>query len=288
MTVANLSHLLPFLESLGVHPKKSLSQNFLIDANIVRKIAMLADVQEGDRVLEIGPGPGALTSELLARGAFVTAIEKDTLFAKELERLQNGRLTVIEADILTFDWTLLGKGPWKVLGNLPYHITTPILEKVCEESVSSFTFMVQKELADRLLAKIGTRECSSLSIFIQSQAKIQGAFGVSRNCFYPSPKVDSSVISLEFQESKDPKEFYALVRSAFQQRRKMLSSTLGKLFGSELIKQALKEINILPTARPEELSLSEWRLFFKTIQKTTVSNEKTNCPAAPAWQQAAL
>lgn len=267
MTIAQLSQLLPFLESLGVHPKKSLSQNFLIDSNIVRKTVNLANVQPGDFVVEIGPGPGALTSELLARGAKVVAIEKDAVFARELLRLQNGNLEVIEADILKFDWSSLGKGPWKVLGNLPYHITTPILEKICQENVFSFTFMAQKELAERLMAKSGSKLCGSLSIFVQAHANIQGSFTVSKNCFYPAPSVDSTVVSLAFHSQKESDQFFALVRRAFQQRRKMISSSLRNLFPVENIQNALAFAQAEISARPEALSLEQWKLFFKAIEK---------------------
>jgi len=265
--IASISHLLPFLESIGARLKKSLSQNFLIDANIVRKIATLADIQPGDKVIEIGPGPGALTFELLERGAFVTAIEKDSVFASALHRLQNGRLQVIEADFLQFDWNLLGDGPWKVLGNLPYNITTPILEKVFGEPVLSFTFMVQKELADRLLAKPGSRECSSISVFVQSHADCQGSFNVSRSCFYPAPNVDSTVLSLFFHGKQESAEFFQIVRSSFQQRRKMLTSSLKALFSKGQIQQALEYAKAPLGARPEALSLAQWKLFFTNISK---------------------
>lgn len=268
MTVAQLSHLLLFLESIGVHPKKSLSQNFLIDSNIVRKTIMLADIQPGDQVLEIGPGPGALTEALLERGAFVTAIEKDSVFARELERFQNGKLTVIEDDILTLNWALLERGPWKVIGNLPYSITTPILERICEGSFTSFTFMAQKELADRLIAKPGSKQCGSISVFVQSHGEIKGSFPVSRTCFYPSPSVDSTVLSLTFYQEKAPKEFFTLVRTAFQQRRKMITSSLKKLFPQDQIRNALELAKASITARPETLSLEQWRVLFKEMQKT--------------------
>jgi 16S rRNA (adenine1518-N6/adenine1519-N6)-dimethyltransferase len=263
--VSQVSHLLLFLKSIGVHPKKSLSQNFLIDSNIVRKTAKLADIQPGDQVLEIGPGPGALTAELLKRGAYVTAIEKDSVFARELDRLQNGKLTIIEADILTLDWNCLGSGPWKVIGNLPYSITTPILETICTKSFVSFTFMAQKELADRLIAPPGSKLCGSISVFIQSHGQITGSFPVSRSCFYPSPSVDSTVLSIQFHQEREPLEFFTLVRTAFQQRRKMITSSLKKLFPQEEIKNALKEAGALATARPEALSLKEWKTLFKTL-----------------------
>lgn len=265
--VSQLSNLLPFLESLGVHPKKSLSQNFLIDSNIVRKIVDLADIQPGDQVLEIGPGPGALTAKLLEKGAFVTAIEKDSIYARELERLQNGKLTVIEADVLTLDWSFLQKGSWKALGNLPYSITTPILEIMCEQSFTSFTFMAQKELADRLKAPPGSKECGSISVFVQSHGRISGSFPVSRTCFYPSPSVDSTVLSIQFYPEKEPPALFTLVRAAFQQRRKMITTSLKKLFPQEKIKEALSFAGASVFARPEALTLEEWRSLFRFLHQ---------------------
>jgi 16S rRNA (adenine1518-N6/adenine1519-N6)-dimethyltransferase len=260
MTVAQLSHLIPFLESIGARPKKSLSQNFLIDPNIVHKIVESAAIRPGDLVLEIGPGPGALTTALLEAGAHVTAIEKDTLFAEKLERLQNGRLTVLEGDFLDFDLTPYTN--YKVLGNLPYSITTPILEKICENSFYSFTFMVQKELAERLIAKPGSRQCGSITIFTQSHADIKDSFFVSRSCFHPSPSVDSTVLTLVFKAERDPKEFFTMVRRAFQQRRKMITSSLKQMFSQEEIRKALQQTHASTQARPETLTLAQWRQLF--------------------------
>ena len=245
-SLANLSELFPFLNSIGASPKKGLSQNFLIDANIIRKIADAADIQSGETILEIGPGPGALTQELLYRKARVIAVEKDSLFAKALSRFE-GDLTVHEADILEFPLESIPT-PFKVVANLPYHITTPILEKLCKYSPTLALLMVQKEMGARMVAKSGTREISSFSIFLQTFAKLSIAAKVSRNCFYPAPSVDSSVIKLEFRPPalEDPTPFLIWMRQAFGQRRKMLRSTLG--------------IKIMPYAelRPEALSLQEW------------------------------
>ncbi len=136
MTLAHPSELFPFLRKLDAFPKRRLSQNFLIDANIVRNIISAAKIQPNDIVLEIGSGPGALTEALLNAGAHIIAIEKDTRFASALGRLdQDGRLTVYEADILAFDFNkLAGCAPLKIVANLPYHITSSILEKICAHS----------------------------------------------------------------------------------------------------------------------------------------------------------
>ncbi len=255
MSISSPTALHSFLFKIDAKPLKSLSQNFLIDANIVRKIADSVAAEPGDRILEIGPGPGALTEELLKRGAHVIAIEKDPKFAKALKRFQiDGRLSVFEADILDFDFSTL-KGPLKVAANLPYHITTPILERLCDHYsiFSSAHLMVQKEVADRIVAKPGSKEISSLTIFLQIYAKLSIAVKVSPRCFYPAPNVASSVIKLEFHEPriKEPQPLIAWIRKAYQQRRKMLRSTLG-IEGEA------------STLRPENLSLDHWiELFSK-------------------------
>lgn len=259
----NLNELIPFLKQLETRPKKHLSQNFLIDQNIVRKIVQAAEVRPGDAVLEIGPGPGALTAALLQAGARVFAVEKDPLFAKELSRLQTSdqRLSVFEADILEFPLQDL-PSPLKVVANLPYHITAPILEKIFDYSTlfSSLTIMVQKEVADRMAAKAGSKDFSSLSLFVQFYAQIHSSFKVAANCFYPRPKVDSTVIRLDFQPLPpvEPIPFFSLVRQSFQQRRKMISTSLQTLFSCDQIKQSLIAIEANPDARPETLTLGKW------------------------------
>lgn len=204
-------------------------------------------------VLEIGPGPGALTQELLRSQARVIAIEKDLKFARALHRLQvDNRLQIHESDFLDFPIKehLQNIAPLKVVANLPYHITTPIIERLCESSFlfSSAWIMVQKELADRIVAHPGTKEMSSFTIFLQTYCKPSIALKVSRRCFFPVPSVDSCVVRLDFHppRMKNPELFLAIVRRAFQQRRKMLRSTLS--------------IQNEPFAslRPEALSFDDW------------------------------
>ena len=253
MSLANPSELFPFLESIGAAPKKGLSQNFLIDANIIRKIATAADIQESETILEIGPGPGALTQELLRRKARVIAVEKDPQFAQALHRFE-GDLTVHCADILEFSLEQI-PSPYKVVANLPYHITTPILEKLCKTPPTVAYVMVQKEMADRMTAQSGSRAISSFTIFLQTFATLSIAAKVSRNCFFPSPSVDSAVVRLAFHPPalSDPAPFLIWMRKAFNQRRKMLRSTLG--------------IQIEPYAqmRPEALSLQDWLALWAKV-----------------------
>lgn len=270
-----LSELIPFLKQRGASLKKSLSQNFLIDPNIARKMAILADVQAEDVILEIGPGAGALTDILLERGATVYAIEKDPLFAQALERLQTAdqRLKVFCADALTFPFSEL-PSPLKVVSNLPYHITTPLLERCFKHRFSSLTLMVQKELGDRLLAKPGTKEFGSLALFAQFHAQVKGSFSVSASCFYPKPRVDSFAVRLD--AAAPPLHsplFFPLMRHAFQQRRKQLSSSLKGEFAPAAIKHGLTQCGLREDARPESLSLKEWLQFTLEMEKLSKDKE---------------
>ena len=263
----NRLELLSFLAQVGASPKKGLSQNFLIDKNISQKIVKTADVKAGDAVLEIGPGPGALTSILLEKGATVYAIEKDPVFAKALTRLQtpDNRLHVYHADALKFPIETLAYQ--KVIANLPYHITTPLLEKCFSTGFASITVMIQKEVADRIFAKEGTKLFGSLSLFARYYSELVSEFTVSANCFFPKPSVESSVIHLSSKEKSDvsPSSFFPIMRKAFTKRRKMLSSSLKEFAPKEVIRKALRSISIREDARAEMLSLEKWLLLVKNI-----------------------
>ena len=262
------SELSQLLQELGTGPKKGLSQNFLIDPNIVFKILQTADVKPQEIVLEIGPGPGALTQQLLSSKAHVIAIEKDPIFAQSLHRLQtpDQRLTVICGDALEVDFSKLNFD--KVVANLPYHITTPLLEKCFATNFQSLTLMVQKEVADRIFAKNGTKEFGSLSLFATFYADLQTNFLVPPQCFYPKPGVDSSVIHLtkkKYIHHDLESYFFPVMRKSFQQRRKMLSSSLQTFTTSQNIKNALLQSGIRQDARPEMLNFDMWITFLKNL-----------------------
>jgi len=255
------------LNVLGTGPKKSLSQNFLIDGNIIRKIVDTAKVAEGESVLEIGPGPGALTQELLARGAHVTAVEKDTYFAKHLSTI-GGHLQVFCQDILDFDFSRIGRT--KVIANLPYHITTPIVTKLVQQhaKIVSLVIMVQYEVAKRMVAKPGSKDYGSLTVFLNYHTDAALAFKVSRSCFHPKPKVDSAVVTLTLKEPpviSDSMRCLQLIRQAFGQRRKMLRKSWGEEFGPLAVVHALTKMNLPETARPEELSLEQFITLFEEL-----------------------
>lgn len=282
MPIYKPSELRQFLEELGVHPKKGLSQNFLIDGNILRKIVSAAHVAPGDIVMEVGPGPGSLTEELLNSGATVIACEKDDVFARELERLKSDKhhLEVHCDDIMTFPVEqslrpyLKGGKKAKVIANLPYHLTTPIIAQFVEQRhlFSTLVFMVQDEVAKRFVAKPKTKDYGSFTIFLNFYTRPSYAFTVGRKCFYPSPKVDSAVIVLELKDPpkvSDEEAFFVLTRTSFKQRRKMMRSSMRDIYPPALMEASLEEIGHSPMARPEELSLDDFIKLFEILYKKT-------------------
>jgi 16S rRNA (adenine1518-N6/adenine1519-N6)-dimethyltransferase len=267
------SELKAFLAEIGAAPQKFLSQNFLIDGNIVRKIVQFADVKSGDTILEIGPGPGVLTQQLLAQGATVIAVEKDRKFGAALHRLQteDQRLHVFEDDALNWDPSQHLKHVAKLIANLPYNITTPILTLFLprHDLLSSITVMVQREVAERMVAKAGSKTYGSLSVFVQFYSDPSIGFIVEPTCFYPAPKVQSAVIQLRLK--KPPREateqFFQMTRTAFGQRRKMVVSTLKHHYPIEKIETGLNKIGKGLKVRPEELSLDDFLVLFDEIIK---------------------
>lgn len=272
------TELLEFLESIGVTPKKSMSQNFLIDGNITRKIVKAAEVTQGDVVLEIGSGPGSLTEELLLKGATVIAVEKDTKLATALRRLDPSgkRLTIFNDDILK--WNLEQELPKflkegqkaKVIANLPYHITTPILTYLAPQNkwISDIVVMVQEEVGRRFTAEVNTNEYGSITLFLNFWSSPKYEFKVGRNCFYPAPKVDSCIISFKLHPGApgiDPDKFFEVTRRGFEQRRKMLRSSLRELCPN--IAEALAAAGLPETSRPEELGLEDFVKVYGFLQE---------------------
>jgi 16S rRNA (adenine1518-N6/adenine1519-N6)-dimethyltransferase len=275
MPIYKPSELITFLENLGISPRKGLSQNFLVDGNILRKIIQTADVQPGDIVLEIGPGPGSLTELLLQAGASVIAVEKDVVLAQALGRMaESGPLEVHCQDILEFPIEeafkdRLKQKKAKVIANLPYHLTTPILALLAplHEIFSSLTLMVQEEVARRFAASSGTSDYGSFTVFLNFYSKPSYAFKVGRRCFFPPPKVDSAVVHLNLIPPPPvaADSFFKLTRTAFQQRRKMIKVSLKALYEQDKILHALTVLKLNPLARPEELSLEQWLALYQQL-----------------------
>ena len=245
--------------------KKSLGQNFLKDKNIIKKIADSINPTEEDLLIEIGPGAGALTKELVKKKSEVICFEIDTRLKEILEQINSEKLTIIFKDFLSIKINeYIDQNKYKNLyfvGNLPYYITTAIINKIVKESNPyEITIMVQKEVADRFSAKPETKDYSSISIFLQYNFDIERVCNVSKTCFEPVPKVDSSVIKFKRNKkisANDEEKFYKLIKDSFTQKRKNLKNNL-KGYDLNKIQMILKKYDKDLTARAEQLSIEEF------------------------------
>jgi len=215
-----------------IRPKKSLGQHFLSDGNIIHKIVASISAQEGDRVIEIGPGTGALTKELLEAYDDVQVVEIDRRAIEILEE-EYPDLPIYHQDVLKVDWKQLSKGKEKthIVGNLPYYITSQILFALLEsrEVLADAILMMQKEVAERLVSGTRTKDYGILSVQTQLMSTPEILFPVSRHCFNPPPKVESAVVKLTFDKGRlacSDEHLKTVVRTAFNQRRKKLSNAL--------------------------------------------------------------
>ena len=245
--------------------KKSLGQNFLKDKNIIKKIADSINPTEEDLIIEIGPGAGALTKELVKKKSEDICFEIDRRLKEILEQINSEKLTIIFKDFLSIKINeYIDQNKYKNLyfvGNLPYYITTAIINKIVKESNPyEITIMVQKEVADRFSAKPGTKDYSSISIFLQYNFDIERVCNVSKTCFEPVPKVDSSVIKFKRNKkisANDEEKFYKLIKDSFTQKRKNLRNNL-KGYDLNKIQAILKKYDKDLTARAEQLSIEEF------------------------------
>ena len=250
--------------------QKKFGQNFLIDTTVLDRIISSAEITKEDCVLEIGPGIGTMTQYLAERAGSVVAVEIDKALIPILEEtLQDyDNVTVINDDILKVDINRLveeknGGRPIKVVANLPYYITTPIIMGLFESRVplKSITIMVQKEVADRMQVGPGTKDYGALSLAVQYYAKPEIVANVPPNCFIPRPNVGSAVIRLPVQV-KDEKKMFALIRASFNQRRKTLVNGLGNAGLPGITKEsaaaALAQMGLSPTVRGEALTLEQF------------------------------
>lgn len=271
------------IDEYGFAFSKSLGQNFLIDKNIIDKICDGAEIKESDQIIEIGPGIGTLTQELCKRAKRVVAIEIDkNLFPILNDNLSNyDNFHLVEGDVLKIDLNALisehfdDDGEVKVVANLPYYITTPIIMKLLEEKirVSKIVVMVQKEVALRMKAKPGSKDYGALSIAVQYYSKPQIIVNVPKNVFMPRPNVDSAVIMLDVYEKpivkvQDENLLFKVVKAAFGKRRKTLVNALSTSqlgIDKEDLISILNRCNIDVKARAESLSLDEFAKISNSI-----------------------
>jgi 16S rRNA (adenine1518-N6/adenine1519-N6)-dimethyltransferase len=257
---------------LRIKPKKSLGQHFLIDHNILDKIARSLEAGPESPVIEIGPGTGALTQYLIKSYSELTVIEVDQRAVEVLED-KFPELHIINRDILEVEWSglIVDDKPRSVIGNLPYYLTSPILFKVLDNSFSfrEAVFLIQKEVGERIVARQGTKEYGILSVQLQRLASVKLLFNVSRHAFRPKPDVESCVIRLQFDQpalSCTLKNFKSVVRTAFNQRRKMMSNSLKPLTGDFELPENIKN------KRAEELTPLEFEELAMLLQQQGVLN----------------
>jgi len=249
----------------GLTPKKSFGQNFLVERAALACITEAVGAAPGRRVVEIGAGLGALTRALVEAGAEVIAIERDRDLAKVLREELGGRATIVEADAKTFDYRAAAAGAvTAVAGNLPYHLTAPLLEVLADaiDALTVVVVMVQREVADRLVARPGGREYGAASVLAQARASVQVLRRVAPGAFHPPPRVTSAIVRMT--PLAVPRigavpwpAVRRVVRAAFQRRRKQLRNALGALASRDRLEEVLAAVGIDGVRRPETLTVEE-------------------------------
>ena len=237
--------------------RKSWGQNFIIDQNIITKIIQIINPNKNDIIFEIGPGRGALTLPLSKLVKKINAIEIDPLLVKLLKKENNKNINLINDDILNINFNDY-KSTTKVVGNLPYYITSPIIFKMIgNKYVKKMIFMVQKEVADRIVSNHNTKNFSRISVMVQTFCKAEIKYNISKNIFHPRPKVDSSIIVLKkINNNLDLKKYSIFIKNAFKQKRKKLKNNLKDIIN-------IKGMEIIGDRRAENISTTEYIKIFK-------------------------
>lgn len=263
------------LDTAGLRAKRALGQNFVVDPNTVRRIARLADVKAGDRVLEIGAGLGSLTLALAELGALVTAVEIDeSLLPLLRENIESsghaGNVTVVQGDAMRLDWAALlaGHGDWTLVANLPYNVATPLVADVLDDvpQVTRMLVMVQKEVGERFAARPRDAAFGAVSVKVSFHGSARVVGIVPPTVFLPRPNVDSALVEIvrhpaPLDAGVDRALLFSLVRTGFAKRRKMLR---GALAGT-VTQEQLESAGIAPTSRAEELSVQDWLRLAHTV-----------------------
>ena len=250
------------LEEHGIRPSRALGQNFVVDPNTVRRIARLATVGPGDRVVEIGAGLGSLTLALAATGASVTAVEVDHHLVPVLRSVvHEAGVTVVHADAMTLDWhALLVGGPWTLVANLPYNVATPLVADLLDgvPAIGRMLVMVQREVGERLAAAPGDEAYGAVSVKVAYWATASILGRVPPTVFVPQPRVESALVEIVRRPAPavdvPPEQLFPLVRAGFATRRKMLRRALAGLVEPA----AFEGAGIAPEARAEELDVAAW------------------------------
>jgi 16S rRNA (adenine1518-N6/adenine1519-N6)-dimethyltransferase len=262
------------MKKLGYHPKKRLGQHFLIDDNVCRKIIDICRLQHSDTVVEVGAGLGALTTKLAPFVKKLIAIEIDPDLCKILqERLSQYRNTqVLCRDFLKYDLSSL-KRKVKVIGNLPFYITAPIIERILiqDHAVQDCFISVQKEVAQRIIASAGSKQYGSFSLFVQFYAQPQILFSIKKTCFWPQPEVNTSFLRLRIRRQitlslNDERLFFKIIRTAFNQRRKRIINSLKPFIAKDTLCSAFNRLNINSNARAENLTAEDFLQILNLVK----------------------
>jgi len=269
MTLTEIQHA---LATLNTRPRQSLGQNFLHDQNLARWIVARLDLQPGDHVVEIGPGLGALTEHLVSQDVSVTLLEKDrSMVAWLQEKFRDPRVELFHMDALDFDIrNLYGKGPVKIVGNLPYYVSTPLIAKFTSalSPASILVLTLQHEVAARLNAEPGTKDFGAMTVCSSRRWKVRYVKKLPASVFFPQPRVSSAVVVFERKAAAaippcDEAFFETLVRRGFSERRKQLRNLLPEL--KERWPALCAHLQVAETVRGEELSLAQWEKFARFV-----------------------
>ncbi|MSO59312.1 MAG: 16S rRNA (adenine(1518)-N(6)/adenine(1519)-N(6))-dimethyltransferase RsmA [Ilumatobacteraceae bacterium] len=272
MVTLTHAHISAQLHAAGLAPRRALGQNFVVDANTVRRIARLCGVGPADSVLEIGAGLGSLTLALAESGAHITAIEIDQSIVPLLRDNVAGcsNVTVVQADAMTLDWSQLADPShrWHLVANLPYNVATPMIADILDTvpQIKEFFVMVQREVGERLAGAPRTKAYGAVSVKVAfwGQAEVVGM--VPASVFLPKPNVESALVRIvrhsePLDISVNPTELFSLVRTGFAKRRKMLRGALA----SVVTQAQFNTAGIESTARAEELSVHDWIRLYKVV-----------------------
>ncbi len=277
------------INKYNISANKNLGQNFLIDENVIKNIIQVAEIDKNDLVIEIGPGLGTLTSKLLEKAGKVIAIELDkkmvTILTDRFALYEN--FFLINEDVLQVDLNKIIKeekianGNVKIVANLPYYITTPIIMKLLEEklNIESITVMIQKEVADRLTELPGGKNTGAITYCVYYYAQAQQVLLVPNTSFIPIPKVNSEVIKLNIRKEppikiQDEKEFFKIIKASFMQRRKTLINGLSNagICSKEKIKEILYSLELSENIRGENLSIEQFAQIVNSLNKNKLNN----------------
>ena len=270
----------PITSRLAFKPKQSLGQNFLIDENIIRNLVRILELSRNDVVLEIGPGRGALTRHLIGRVGKLIVVEIDRRIVAEVrQEFSASDVEIRHEDFLGTDLSQLRHRfdrKLRIVGNIPYHLTSPILFKVFADpaSVQDITVMVQREVARRIVAQPGTKDYGILSVMSRFHGEPKTSFDVSPSCFYPKPKVTSTVVRIRMHDaspyvSVDHELFRTVVRTAFGKRRKTLRNSLKFLpFDEHVVEKIVSTIDFPLERRPEECTVEEFVTLTNQIARS--------------------